>query len=190
MTISTTMGSHQSTSWSGQVERGGGWKSRAVDDCRMNDGVLDIIRFLIIWNNNISDKSQLMKQEVINFEFDVIQRECGNSMFVPRNDPHNYRYSSWDLHDLLQQIGDLHDFKLKWIGNEHNSNILALFYCLLLGTLKEDSEEDLFINLKHCLYQISKEWLNLSEQKIFVEHLCLVQYSKSVAEFLKKSNHF
>ena len=130
-----------------------------------------------------------MKQEVIDFEFEVIQRECGSAP-LPRSDPHNLRYSPWELNELLQQVGELHQFRLKWVGNDHHSAILAFFYCYLQGALREDSEDNAFVGLKHSLYNISKEWLSLPEQKVLVEHLCLVQYSRSIGEFLKKSNHF
>ena len=59
-----------------------------------------------------------------------------------------------------------------------------------MGSLsKEGDDHETFVKLKYGLYQICKDWLSPGEQKTFVEHLCLLEYSKSLTEFLKKSNH-
>ena len=82
------------------------------------------------------------------------------------------------------------DPNIKWIGNDPNANILAFFYVALVGCLNENNRnEDLFFKLKYSLYNEAKETLSISEQKVFVEHLCLLQYSKDIGEFLKKSSH-
>ena len=78
-----------------------------------------------------------MKQEVINYEFDLIQQEVSTSPHFPRHDPGNFRYSSWDLYSTLQKITD-NPHSIKWIGNAPNSSVLGFFYCMLVGSLKEE----------------------------------------------------
>jgi hypothetical protein len=79
-------------------------------------------------------------------------------------------------------------YQVKWIGNSMNSHILAFFYCVLVGSLNHH-DDTTFTKVKYALYGVCRDWLTVSEQKTLVEHLSLVQYTKSITEFLKKSNH-
>lgn len=61
---------------------------------------------------------------------------------------------------------------------------------MLMGCLSSaKSHDDLFMRFKYSLYQESKQALSIAEQKIFVEHLGLIEDSKNIGEFLKKSSH-
>lgn len=63
---------------------------------------------------------------------------------------------------------------------------------MLQGCLVDDPENtgrEMFLRFKYSLYQESKQVLNIMEQKIFIEHLGLIEDSKNIAEFLKKSTH-
>lgn len=72
----------------------------------------------------------------------------------------------------------------------HMRMFLLFFYCMLMGCLTDrHHDDDLFIRFKYSLYHESKNTLSITEQKIFVEHLGLIEDSKNIAEFLKKSNH-
>jgi hypothetical protein len=59
---------------------------------------------------------------------------------------------------------------------------------VLVGSLNHH-DDTTFTKVKHALYGVCRDWLTVAEQKTLVEHLSLVQYTKSITEFLKKSNH-
>ena len=132
----------------------------------------------------------MIKQDVLNYEADVARRENETEGFLEKHDRHNYRYREWGLQHTISRFLPNTPTSVKWIGNDQNANLMALFYTLLRGSLHANYQtEDIFLKLKHSLYQDSKEALTLAEQKVFVEHLSLLQYSKDVGEFLKKSTH-
>ena len=98
-----------------------------------------------------------MKQEIINYEFDLIQQEVSTSPHFPRNDPRNFRYSTWELHSLLEKITENSHYSIKWIGNLPNSSVLGFFYCMLVGSLKEEGcDSEAFVKLKYTLYQLCR----------------------------------
>lgn len=95
-----------------------------------------------------------MKQEVMNYEADIIRKDTSMESNPQRHDPAYLRYTEWGLDHTLELILSRHDYSLKWIGNDPNANILAFFYCALCGSLKDESGGDnLFIKLKYNLYQ-------------------------------------
>lgn len=102
------------------------------------------------------------------------------SAHLPKYDPCNYRYGVWELYETLDQIVEVdRKYQVKWIGNSINGHILGFFYCVLVGSLR-DGDEDMFMKVKYALYGVCRDWLTVSEQKTLVEHLGLVQHSKSV----------
>ena len=120
----------------------------------------------------------------------MIRKQNQTDGLLDKHGPYNYRYSTWRLQDFIHQFVGKDRFNIQWIGNDPHAHILAFFYAALLACLNETTpDRDLFIRLKFSLYKESKQSLSISEQKIFVEHLCLLQYSKDIGEFLKKSCH-
>jgi hypothetical protein len=95
-----------------------------------------------------------MKQQVINYECDIIHREEELSESCYRvYDPHSYRYGVWKLYDMIGQFVQTSECSIRWIGCDPNAHILSFFYCVLVGCLQDYGGDELFIKLKYCLYQ-------------------------------------
>jgi hypothetical protein len=70
------------------------------------------------------------------------------------NDSHSYRYVTWRLQEIVEQLANKLDYSIKWIGCDSHAHGLSFFYCMLIGCLQDESvNDDLFIKFKYSLYQ-------------------------------------
>ena len=70
------------------------------------------------------------------------------------NDSHSYRYVTWRLQEIVEQLANKFDYSIKWIGCDSHAHALSFFYCMLIGCLQDESvNDDLFIKFKYSLYQ-------------------------------------
>lgn len=113
-----------------------------------------------------------MKQEVINYEHDILQNE------LIRKSPsqglkHSFRYENWKLGETLSFVlKSHHEHELKWIGNREGSWIIGYFYAMVQLCLRK---EELMTKFKYSLYKLCQYCLNLSEQKALIELLNILE---------------
>ena len=113
-----------------------------------------------------------MKQEVINYEHDILQNE------LIRKSPsqgvkHTHRYDNWKLGETIGFILKSHqEHELKWIGNNEGSWIIGYFYAMVQLCLWR---MELMMKFKYSLYKLCQYCLNLSEQKALIEALNILE---------------
>ena len=76
----------------------------------------------------------------MNYEVDLIHKDSGTDSQLIKHDPQSLRYGDWKLQETLEQILNRHDFSIKWIGNDPHANALAFYYCVLAGSLRDQSD--------------------------------------------------
>lgn len=74
-----------------------------------------------------------MLQTVINYEFNAVRYKA--NIHSPLDLEKINRYKDWNLHNTIRTIFNHDQYSLKWIGNDKNAHIMALFYCLVMGCL-------------------------------------------------------
>lgn len=120
-------------------------------------------------------------QKVIDYEFNIVQQKVISDYPSSRPISNARRFTQWNLMDTIKKIPQHYEYNLLWVGNDRLTHIICFFYCVVLGSLQSsDKLDEAFLKVKFYLYQLSEEFLSIDEQKIFVENICLIQYSKSL----------
>ena len=110
-----------------------------------------------------------------------------DSAIDPYPESHD-RYNPWNLGTILADLGlqEPH-YEIIWSGFESNSHVYSLMFCLLKACLNEKKHKpDLFVKLKHSLYQLGIKTLTPARQKTLVEMLSFAQYTTDLSKFLGK----
>jgi hypothetical protein len=74
-------------------------------------------------------------------------------------------------------------YTTRWIGNSPTAYLETYAYILLIGS---GFSETSIIEFKYTIYKLGRKCLDLPEQKLLVEFLCLIEYSRDRYSFLSK----
>lgn len=120
------------------------------------------------------------KEEIINYEYRMIELSLPLVSPVIANTD---KYLPWDLDSKVKEVVGANAAAVRWVGNATTAYLEAYAYLLLVAT---GLSETGLLEFKHSIYRLGKKCLQLAEQKLLVEFLCLIEYSRDRYSFLNK----
>jgi hypothetical protein len=125
-------------------------------------------------------KALVDKEEIINYEVEILEQQ------IPQAKPivsHSNKFSTWELASKIREVLGSADCSVRWVGNSPTAYLETYALVLLIGSGHSESN---ILEFKHSIYKLGRECLELREQKLLVEFLCLIEYCRDRYSFLNK----